>query len=149
MDDWQKIYSMGGKFKQQLDEIASIARGGVEREPEMVQLEKAVEMVEEIPVAPEVEKKPEIAGYIEKVEKEAELAPTVVDDYTQQILMTAPSSQAPQVTLPLTEEEITQGLHHKVWESVRWLAEWCVRQVKKLHGAVKYRMGSTSSASSG
>lgn len=94
--------------------------------------------VVEIPAVPEVEKKLEEEGYIEKVEKEAELAKPVVDDYTQQVLM-APPRQKATPTLPLTEEEVKEGLHHHVWEAIRWLAEWCVRQIKLLHGMVRYK----------
>jgi len=135
-DDWQKTYNQGGKFKEQLDEIISIARGGVEHEPESTTVEKPIEVMEEILTEPELEKKPELAGYIEKVEKAAELATPVVDDYTQQVLMQSPNMQRPEVKLPLTEEQIQAGLHHKVWESVRWLAEWCFRQLKLLRGRV-------------
>jgi hypothetical protein len=42
------------------------------------------------------------------------------------------------ITLPLTEEEIEEGLHHKVRDSIRWLAEWCVKIAKMAHGRVKY-----------
>lgn len=136
-DDAQQWYQQGGKFKQQLDEIVNIARGGVEREPESTTIEKPVEVLEEIPTEPELEKKPELAGYMEKVEKAAEVATPVVDDYTQQVLIQSANPQKPKVTIPLSEEQIKEGLHHKVWESIRWLAEWCYRQLKLLHGAFK------------
>lgn len=133
-DDAQQWYRQGGKFKQQLDEIISIAKGGAESEPESTAVEKHIEVMEEIPTEPELEKKPELAGYIEQVEKATELATPVVDDYTQQVLIQSPNLQKPEVILPLTEEQIQAGLHHKVWESLRWLAEWCLRQLKLLRG---------------
>jgi hypothetical protein len=133
-DDAQQWYQQGGKFKQQLDEIVNIARGGVEHEPESTTIEKPIEVMEEVPTEPELEKKPELAGYIEQVEKATELATPVVDDYTQQVLMKSPDMQKQEVKLPLTEEQIQSGLHHKVWESIRWLAEWCFRQLKLLRG---------------
>lgn len=99
--------------------------------------------VEEIPTEPEVEKAiekaPELAGYIEKVEKAAELTKPVTDDYTNQVLLGSANPQQVTVKLPLTEEEVSEGLHHKVWEGIRWLAEWCVRQVKKFGGMVTYK----------
>lgn len=98
--------------------------GGKEREP--------VKVVDEILVHPEIEKHPELDGYIEKVEKEAELKTPVMDDSTQQVVMQAASPQDPKIKLPLTRDEIEKGLHHKVWESIRWLAEWCLRQLKLL-----------------
>ncbi|MBI3577343.1 hypothetical protein HY086_04875 [Candidatus Gottesmanbacteria bacterium] len=37
------------------------------------------------------------------------------------------------VTLPLTDDQIAQGLHASITSSWRWLAEWCVRKLKQLH----------------
>ena len=121
--DPQKAYNAGGRFKEQLEALASSFRAG-EREG------GRVEVVEEIPVNVEEEKLKEGEGYIEKVEREAELAKPVVDDYTQQVLVGAEAPQKPKVTLPLTDDQIKKGLHHKVWEAIRWLAEWCLRQLK-------------------
>lgn len=121
--DYQQMYGAGGRFKEQLEAIAS-GFGAGEREG------GRVEVVEEIPVNVEEEKLKEAEGYIEKVEKEAELAAPVVDDYTKQVLVGAAASQKPKVTLPLTDDQIQKGLHHKIWEGIRWLAEWCARQLK-------------------
>ena len=41
------------------------------------------------------------------------------------------------VVLPLTDDQIAQGLHQSITSSWRWFAEWCVRQYKQLHFAVK------------
>jgi hypothetical protein len=41
------------------------------------------------------------------------------------------------IVLPLTDDQIVQGLHRGITNSWRWLAEWCVRQYKQLHFAVK------------
>jgi hypothetical protein len=139
--DFQGWYNQGGSFKEQLENIALEHRGGrsgnAEHEP--VPKSKPVVDMEEIPTTPELEKQPELSGYIEKVEKEAELTKPVVDDYTQQVLINPPGSGLQTVKLPMTEDEIKSGLHRKVWESVRWLATWCVRQAKMLHGRIVYR----------
>ena len=113
--DPQKAYNAGGRFKEQLEALASSFRAG-EREG------GRVEVVEEIPVNVEEEKLKEGEGYIEKVEREAELA--------KPVLVGAAAPQKPKVTLPLTDDQIKKGLHHKVWEAIRWLAEWCLRQLK-------------------
>lgn len=36
------------------------------------------------------------------------------------------------ITLPLTDDQIAQGLKQDVTSSVRWLAEWCVRKLKQI-----------------
>lgn len=123
--DFQAMYNAGGHFKEQIE---TAAKG---YKPASAEATAGKEEVVEIPTAPEVA--PEMGGYIEKVEKEVELAGPVMDDYTQQVLL-KPAQQATKVTLPLTDEEIKEGLHHKVWEAIRWLATWCMRQVQKLQG---------------
>ena len=60
----------------------------------------------------------------------------MTDDYIQQMHLQTSGGQAKPATLPLNQEQIEQGLHHKVWEGIRWMAEWCVRQIKLLHGKV-------------
>src|SRR3989344_5741913 len=100
--------------------------------------EVGVEDVVEVPFEVELEKKPELAGYVDAVQKEATVTQAVTDDYTDEILL-KPAQQNQTVTLPLTEDQVVQGLHHKVWDSLRWWAEWCVRQIKLLHGKVRYK----------
>lgn len=41
------------------------------------------------------------------------------------------------VILPLTDDQIAQGLHQSVVSSWRWMAEWCVRKLKQLHIGLK------------
>lgn len=90
-------------------------------------------------VPPEIEEIPEIPPEIERAQPvagaAAQLTQPVTDDQGQ-VLVTSAAAQQPQIVLPLTGEEIEEGLHQKVFNSVRWLAEWCLRLVKKMGGAV-------------
>lgn len=45
--------------------------------------------------------------------------------------------QAPKVTLPLTDDQIAQGLTQGITSSWLWLAEWCRRRLKQLHVTFK------------
>ena len=36
-------------------------------------------------------------------------------------------------TLPITDDQIAQGLGKSIKESFRWLAEWCIRRLKQVH----------------
>lgn len=67
----------------------------------------------------------------------AELGITAVPPVIAPQTMAAADDQA-LVILPLTEEEVEEGLHHKVSDSIRWLAEWCLRLIKIAHGRVRY-----------
>lgn len=98
-----------------------------------------------LPIEPKAENSNEVgqierqeeANYLEKVEHEPQ---AVVDTSTGQPLLT-PLAQK-EVEIILSEDEVKQGLHHKAGDSVRWLAEWCVRVAKKavvLGAKVVYR----------
>jgi hypothetical protein len=47
------------------------------------------------------------------------------------------------VVLPLTDDQITLGLHKGVSDSIRWLAEWCVRRLHQVHLAIRSIGGKT------
>jgi hypothetical protein len=80
----------------------------------------------------------EVAGWLERVERDeiAEPKPVVHEGKT----VVAPATPADiEVTLPLTEEETKKGLHHKIVDSVRWLAQWCLRLIDT--GKAAYKKG--------
>ena len=131
--DPQAMYNAGGHFKEQVEATAKEYKGP----PSSAEAMAGKGEIVEIPTTPEVG--PEMAGYMEKVEKEAELSGGVTDNYVQQALMQSGNQQNKTVTLPLNQEQIEQGLHHKVWEGIRWMAEWCVRQIKLFHGKVIWK----------
>lgn len=96
----------------------------------------------------------QVEAYIDRVEKKTELDPAVaqvvqqapsttptpppVADEKGQVLM-EPSEPKPQkITLPLSQEQVTEGMHHKVMDSLRWMSEWCVMIIKKYPGRVFY-----------
>ncbi len=41
------------------------------------------------------------------------------------------------VALPISDKEIITGLNEQILSSLRWLAVWCVRKLKKAHIALK------------
>jgi len=45
------------------------------------------------------------------------------------------------INLPLTDEEIIEGNHARVWQSVCWLAAWCMRKLKKAHVVIREAHG--------
>lgn len=107
------------------------------------------------PRAPTIEEQAlqEVEGYIEQVEKQTEtkkpsgpLQPAkpigaslqVSDDQGNVVMQAAQQQKKVKVVLPLDEEGVRDGLHHKVFDAVRWLAEWCVLMIKKYPGRVFY-----------
>ena len=86
--------------------------------------------VVEIPDTPEVPREIEQARPVPGSDKQ--LTKPVTDDQTGQTLVTSSTAQQTNIVLPLTEDEIREGLHHKVFDSIRWLAEWCLRKMKQV-----------------
>lgn len=89
------------------------------------------EVRRELELAPEVEK----AG-VEVQKEEIELPPPLPKMGVVQTGAELPIS-VPAVSLPLTDEKITTGLGASIWASLRWLAEWCFKQLKKSHIKLK------------
>jgi hypothetical protein len=54
-----------------------------------------------------------------------------------------PVSSVSSVVLPLTDDQITIGLHKGVSDSIRWLSEWCVRRLHQVHLAIRSIGGKT------
>ncbi len=81
----------------------------------------------------------ELEGWMEKLEKgeDVQLEKPVVDDYGQ-ILIQSSAPQKPKIILPLDDKEINWGITQKITESIRWLAEWCLRLIKMWPERVKY-----------
>ncbi|MCX6816682.1 MAG: hypothetical protein NTZ93_02375, partial [Candidatus Beckwithbacteria bacterium] len=80
-----------------------------------------------------VDLEPEVEGWLEKLEKEdTKLQQPVTDQTTGQTVLDDSQQQKPgfKVVLPMTKDEVEKGLRHKIIDSVRWLAEWCIRMIK-------------------
>lgn len=88
------------------------------------------ESVPIIEVGERVEIPEEVKGWIERTEQDdvADFQPVVHEGQT---LVAPAGSQNVSVNLPLDEEKVKKALHQKLFESVRWMAEWCVRMIKK------------------
>lgn len=59
------------------------------------------------------------------------IPPKVQKQGVQPVGANVPAAQ--QTVVPLTDDQIVQGLKQSVASSWRWLAEWCVRRLKQLH----------------
>jgi len=86
---------------------------------------------------------PEIEGWLEKLEREdSQLQQPVTDQATGQTGVSDSTTQQQsgfKVVLPMTKDEVERGLKQKVVNSVRWLAEWCIRMIKMFGNKVAYR----------
>lgn len=103
-------------------------------------------LVQEVPGAQVVdversaEVPPEVESWMEKVKHHEVRAPSqvVVADQTAQA-PTGDYASQPVIVLPVTQQAVQAGMKKSVQDSIRWLAEWCVKMMKKFHGLVVYR----------
>jgi len=106
----------------------------------------------ERPLTIEVTTQPtEQVGYVEKVEKQVEtqlgantqpqqpsIKKTEVNDMGKIVSAQFAIQTKPNITLPMSQQEVVEGLHQKIWKGVRWASEWCVLMIKKYPGRVFY-----------
>lgn len=83
-----------------------------------------------VELGPPKELPPDVEGWLERVEKDEVAEPPVIVHDGKPIVSPAAPSQV-SVTLPLDDTGIKRGLHHKIFDSIRWLAVWCIRMAKK------------------
>lgn len=85
----------------------------------------------------------EVEGWLEKLERDEDVNLQAPIQSQGQVVV-SPAGQVvdeEQIVLPLTEEGVQKGVQMKVVDSARWLAEWCVRVMKKFHSSVVYKSG--------
>jgi hypothetical protein len=84
---------------------------------------------------------PEVEGWLSKVEQGHEVTLSEPVMHEGEVLVAEPNAQGMQdkLVLPLTQNQVQQGLHVKVVSSARWLAEWCVRIIKIFGDQVQYK----------
>lgn len=114
-------------------------------EPQSASKERKETSVSEKEKIPIVERKegevpPEVRDYLTKVETAAEISlPQPVTDDRGQVIVDDAAPKKVVIKLPLTEEKMRRGVRHKVADSFRWLAEWCLRAVKIAHRKFVYQ----------
>lgn len=115
----------------------SLSSAGTGKEREMPVVAK--EMISEVGREADIPKEVEKAG-VEVIKETIELPPDVK---RLGVTQTGPSVPAisvtatPQVVLPISDQTVIAGLHAQLLSSLRWLAQWCVRRLKKAHIVLK------------
>jgi len=126
-----------GNVSVQQGSQQSISVGGVGgKEKEIVKTPEGT--IEEVGVLPEIEPELREAG-IEQVSETVELPqPVSVSTGMTHAGSTTPvsSQQTLTVKIPLTDDQIKKALHQKIYDSILWLAYWCIRQVKIAHARI-------------
>ena len=103
-----------------------------EKEKEVV---GSKEVIREVGKEIEPPKEVEEAG-VKLKKEEIKLPPSVEKLGVKPSAPVAPPP-SPAVTLPLTDDQVMKGLASPIISSLRWLAEFCLRQLKKAHLTLK------------
>lgn len=111
---------------------------GVSREHEFSAVAVA-ETVSEITQEVELPKEVEKAG-VEVIKDTIELPPDIKKLGVTPMGSSVPVPTAtalPQIILPISDQTVIVGLHAQILNSLRWLAVWCVRRLKRAHITLK------------
>ncbi|MBL7159244.1 hypothetical protein ISS85_02115 [Candidatus Microgenomates bacterium] len=113
-------------------------RGLGEKEKELLgPKEAAIETVgQELEPPKEVKK-----ARVTLKKEEIQLPPSVEEMGVKPADTTAPPPTLPSTPLPLADDQVMRGLTKSPTSSWRWLAEFCLRQLKKLHIGLKKIQG--------
>jgi hypothetical protein len=108
--------------------------------PELQELEEVASQeidsyIERIEKKPEID--PAMSNTVQNAPSQTPTPPPIKDDKGQVVMQ--PADDVKKVVLPLTQEQLNEGLHHQLLDSVRWLSEWCVMLIKKYPGRVFYK----------
>lgn len=116
----------------------SVANATIHKEHEIplasTASEAVSEMTTEVEISPEVEKAG-VTAYKETIElppdiKKLGIAPT---GSATPVVTTV----VPPVVLPISDDKVVAGLHARLLSSLRWLAVWCIKKLKKAHIILK------------
>lgn len=108
----------------------------VHREQEVIPSAEVAPISE---VLPDVEIAPELESIgLEKRSETIDLPPDMKKMGVTAVGAAQPVFDDTQtISLPLTDDQIIVGLHAQIVSSLRWLAEWCIRQLKRAHVKLK------------
>lgn len=111
---------------------AGASTTGKEQEP-IPSSETAIEDHREIKVSKEVE--PHVKVVKDTVEIPPDLKKAGVSKPPSQTSVSDATSTSQK--LPMSDDQIGEGLHASITSSARWLAEWCLKQLRAVHVHLK------------
>lgn len=127
------------KTKPQDDQVVTHSSSSPSAEHEPISAGSDIDLKEAVHEHSEINKPKEVAEHVKEVSQKPQIPEDVEKAGLTHTGPTTPTKQATgkTVKLPLTDDEIAIGLHAHIWESIRWMSLWCVRQLNKVHIAIK------------
>ncbi len=134
-------------INRQLSKVGEEVSSGIGKEQKEAFGGPAFQEVQpEVSGKKEFEIPPEAKDWMQQIEEGEEISfPGPIKDDFGQILMEAAKITKPQFNLPLDDKGVKIGLQHKIADSIRWMAEWCLRLIKMIPDRLVYSQSPTIS----
>lgn len=116
--------------------VSSSPVGGKEKE---ALASASQEIIQEVSSEVEIPEEVERIG-VKKISDKMDIPPDVTKMGVTPVGPTQPvvtSTALPSVSLPISDDTVYKGLHAQITEAVKWLAWWCLKQLKKAHLTLK------------
>ena len=119
------------------DPVTGAPTGGIgSKERELFQRQDELQL-SEIRKGLELGQEVKEAGVELLTHEELELPPSVKQMGVTKIETEVNLPQTAPVVVPLADDQIVKSTGASVWASLTWLAQWCLRQLKKAHVKLK------------
>lgn len=135
-DNLPNVRNASTSDDQGMKVVPLVSGGMAAKEMEMAQIAKSEAYLDEAEKAQELPPELEKAG-VEQVQSEVLIPQQVSQMGVKQTGPTAPVSTQVSVKLPITDDQVLAGMHANIFDAIRWLSEWCKRQLKLGHLALK------------
>lgn len=123
------------------DPVTGAPTGGIgNKERELFQRQDELQL-EEIRKGLELGREVKEAGVESLTHEELELPPSVKQMGVTKIETEVSLPPAATTVVPLADDQIVKSSGASVWASLTWLAQWCLRQLKKAHVKLKKVQG--------
>lgn len=123
------------------DPVTGAPTGGIgTKERELFQRQDELQLLE-IRKDLELGAEAKEAGVELLTHEEIELPPSVKQMGVTKIETEVSLPQAATTAVPLADDQIVKSAGASVWASLTWLAQWCLRQLKKAHVKLKKMHG--------
>lgn len=131
---------MNDNDQQKQNTPSNISFGGYNKEKEPIRTAPGESYLTEIGKEQEISQEVKQAGVVQRQEN-IEVPIDMQQMGVRPTGISTPVPFKPTLKLPITDEKIEKGLHKSIINSLRWLAEWCFFQLKRVHLTLKVIKG--------
>lgn len=120
--------------KPPIAQTVSASSVSLGKEKELVKTQEG--LIQEVGQEQELHQEVKQAGVVVRQE-DIEIPEEAVSLGLKPTGVSTPVPATPSLKLPITDNKIEEGLHLNLLHSLRWLAQWCLFQLKRAHLVLK------------